>query len=270
MSQATPSRRSVPGRTGIGPGLFLLLSWTVIATVLAAWTAVTALGLAPAALPSPTAVWARGEALFRSGALGAALLASLGRVAAGVALGTFTGLLLGVGAGLSRYGEALVDRPMQMLRVVPFTALTPLFVLALGVGEPMKIIVIAYAVAIPLYINTFAGIRDVDRNLVDVARVYRLSRARIAGQVLLLGALPQVLTGLRFSLGIAWVALVTVEVIGTRTGLGFLLEQGQQYARPETVLLVIVVYGLLGALTDSLVKLLERRLLRWRNAYSGG
>lgn len=246
------------------------LSWLVVLAILVLWWVVTALGLIPNnALPSPAAVAEAAWTLILSGQLGGALVASLTRVLIGTAFGVVTGLGLGVLAGLSVVGQAVIDRPLQMIRMIPFNALVPLFILFLGIGEPMKIIVVAYAVAIPLYINTFAGIRDVDRRLVEVATVYRIPRVVIAVQVLLRGALPQVLTGIRFSIGVAWIALVTVEVVNAREGLGYLLNQAQQFARTEIVLVVIIVYGILGALTDWIVRLLERSLLRWRSAYTG-
>jgi len=246
------------------------LSWLVVAAILAAWWAVTAFGLVPAhALAAPVDVIRAAIDAASDGELQAAIGASLGRVAIGSFFGVITGLVLGVVAGLSVVGQAVVDRPIQMLRIIPFNALVPLFILFLGIGEPMKIIVVAYAVAVPLYINTFAGIRDVDRKLVEVASVYRIPRIVIAVQVLLRGALPQVLTGLRFALGIAWIALVTVEVVNAGAGLGYMLNQAQQFARTEIILLVVILYGILGALTDWIVRLLERALLRWRSAYSG-
>jgi len=261
------SRRMDERRSRLRLGL---LSWVVVAALVVAWWVVTAFGfVSPHALAAPLDVARAGVEAAVSGELWTAIGASLARVATGSLFGVITGLVLGVLAGLSVIGQAVVDRPVQMLRIIPFNALVPLFILFLGIGEPMKVIVVAYAVAIPLYINTFAGIRDVDRKLVEVATVYRIPRVVIAVQVLLRGALPHVLTGLRFALGIAWIALVTVEVVNAGAGLGYMLSQAQQFARTEIILLVVILYGVLGAITDWIVRLLERALLRWRSAYSG-
>lgn len=247
-----------------------LLSWLVITALIVMWWVVTTFEWVPAgALASPAEVAHAATRLAASGELWAAIGASLARVVAGVAIGVVAGLALGVVAGLSVVGQAVVDRPLQMLRILPFNALVPLVIVFAGIGEPMKVVVVAYAVAIPLYINTFAGIRDGDRALVEVAHVYRVPRLMIAWQVLLRGALPQVLTGMRFALGIAWIALVTVEVVNAGTGLGFVLNQAQQFARTDVMLLVVLLYGVLGGLTDWAVRALERTLLRWRNAYAG-
>lgn len=179
------------------------------------------------------------------------------------------GLLLGVVSGYSRLGELAVDRPLQMLRAIPFNALLPLFIIAFGVGEPMKVLLIAEGVLIPVYLNTYAGIRNVDVKLVELALVYKLSRPLVAWKILLLGALPSILTGLRFALAIAWIALVTSETVNTTSGLGFVLVNAQRFVRPDVVVLCIIIYALLGVLTDWLVRLLERRLLRWRKGFDG-
>nr|WP_243752125.1 ABC transporter permease [Leucobacter weissii] len=192
------------------------------------------------------------------------MLTSLGRVLAGTVLGLSIGLVLGLLSGYSRIGEAVFDRPLQMLRAVPFNALLPLFIIAFGIGEGMKVLLIAVGVLIPIYLNTYAGVRGVDAKLLELARVYRYPRWIVTTRILLLGALPSVLTGLRFSLAIAWIALVTSETVNTDAGIGFLLTQAQRFVRPEIVLLCIVTYAVLGVLTDWVVRLLESRLLRWR------
>nr|WP_269327587.1 ABC transporter permease subunit [Kineosporia mesophila] len=184
-------------------------------------------------------------------------------------MGVTFGLLMGVVSGYSRLGELTVDRPLQMLRAIPFNALLPLFIIAFGVGESMKVLLIAEGVLIPVYLNTYAGIRNVDVKLVEVAVVYKFSRRLVAVKILLLGALPSILTGLRFSLAIAWIALVTSETVNTTSGIGFILINAQRFVRPEQVVLCIVIYALLGVLTDWLVRLLEARLLRWRKGFSG-
>ncbi|MDR6174893.1 sulfonate transport system permease protein [Nocardioides zeae] len=242
-----------------------LAPWVSPLLIVVAWAGAYEVGLLdPRVLPSPVEVVRSGVALARDGVLLPALGTSLVRVVVGTAIGVALGLALGLASGYSRLGELVVDRPLQMLRAVPFNALLPLFVIAFGVGETMKVLLIAAGVLVPIYLNTAAGIRQVDPRLVEVARVYRFSRPVVAYRVLLLGALPSVLTGLRFALAIAWIALVTSELVNTTSGLGFVLTQAQRFVRPEQVVLCIVLYALLGVLTDALVRLLEGRLLVWQ------
>jgi len=244
--------------------------WLSTAVVVLVWYLCAVTGvLAPNTLPGPDRILITAWHSITDGTLGGALLVSLGRVAAGAALGVTAGLLLGVVAGFSRVGEDIVDRPMQMVRTIPFTALVPLFILWFGLGQAPKVLLIAVASAVPMYLNTFAGVRDVDRKLVEVAHLYRLGRLGTARAVLLPGALPSVLTGLRFALGNSWIAVIIAETVNSDAGIGFLLVNAQQFIATDVVVLCIAVYALLGLITDWLVRLLERSLLTWRNAYTG-
>ncbi|WP_424808879.1 ABC transporter permease subunit [Rhodococcus sp. 27YEA15] len=221
------------------------------------------------ALPGPDKVIEAGWNLTKSGVLGDAVIVSLGRVLAGVAIGAVLGVSLGLFSGYFTWGEAAVDKPLQMLRAIPFNALTPLFIIAFGVDETMKILLIGVGVLVPIYLNTFAGVRGVDRKLVEVGTVYRIPKFLITTRILFLGALPSVFTGLRFSLAIAWIALVTSETVNASSGIGFILAQAQRFVRTDQVVLCIAIYAFLGIFTDWIVRLLERRFLRWRGAYQG-
>ncbi|BCP52185.1 sulfonate ABC transporter [Kaistia sp. 32K] len=248
----------------------LLLPWLSPIAILLVWWFVSAIGLVgPKALPSPVQVIAAGWELTLNGKLPQALVASLARVLAGTLLGVALGLAAGLLAGYYRVAQIAVDKPLQMLRAVPFNALVPLFIVAFGIGEWMKVSLIAVGVLVPIYLNTFAGVRNVDSKLVEVGLVYRVPRRLIATKILFLGALPSILTGLRFSLAIAWIALVTSETVNANAGIGFILAQAQRFVRTDQVFLCIVIYALLGILTDYLVRLLEGRLLAWRNSYDG-
>ncbi|MFC7740950.1 ABC transporter permease [Nocardiopsis composta] len=161
-------------------------------------------------------------------------------------------------------GENLVDPPLQMLRTVPIFGLIPLFILWFGIGELPKVTLVAIAVAIPLYVNAFAGIRGVDAKHIEVARVLGLGRAGAIRHVVLPGALPGLLVGLRLSLGAAWLALIVAEQINADAGLGFMINSAREFLRTDIVVLGLVVYSLLGLATDALVRLVERRALAWR------
>ena len=189
---------------------------------------------------------------------------SLQRMAIGFAVGGTLAVLLALVAGLSRLGENAVDPLLQIVRMLPLFGLIPVFIVWFGIGELPKIILIALGAAIPLYLNTFAGIRSVDAKLAEVGQVLRLTRGETIRHVILPGALPQALTGLRQSLGVAWLALVVAEQVNANAGLGFMISQATQFLRNDVILVALAVYAVLGLITDALVRLLERRALVWR------
>jgi sulfonate transport system permease protein len=217
-------------------------------------------------LPGPWNVAHAFGQLLVNGELALALEASLPRVGWGLLIGVTAGLLLGFASGYWHLGEDIIDRPLQALKAIPFTALTPLFILWFGIGELPKILLVAVGVAVPLYLNTFAGIRGVDYKLIEVAYVYDRRPLIIARDILLPGALPQILTGLRYGLSIGWVALIVAESIAASTGIGFLLTNARTYSKTDVVIVCILVYAFLGVLTDLIVRQLEHSLLRWRKS----
>ncbi|MGW5720119.1 ABC transporter permease [Amycolatopsis sp. NPDC003865] len=242
-----------------------LRRWISPVVLVAAWQVFSATGvLPPDKLSSPWTVVRAGIEVARSGELGDAFAVSLGRVGAGFAIGAVVGVVLGIVSGLSRWGEVLVDPPVQMLRTLPFLGLIPLFILWFGIGEETKIVLVALGVAFPLYLNVHSGIRSADPNLVEAARALGFSRAERLWHVVLPGALPQALVGLRQSLGIAWLALIVGETVNADAGVGYLINNAREFLRTDVVVVGLVLYALLGLVTDALVRLLERRALRWR------
>jgi sulfonate transport system permease protein len=167
-------------------------------------------------------------------------------------------------AGLSTYGEELLDSSLQMLRTVPFLAVVPLFIIWLGIGETPKVALIAVASAFPLYLNTYNGVRNVDRRVVEAARCFGLRRARLSREVILPLALPQILTGLRFSLGVSVLALIAAEQINASAGVGFLLNQAQSFQQIDILLVCVILYCSFGLLADLIVRLLEHLTMPWR------
>jgi sulfonate transport system permease protein len=220
-------------------------------------------------LTSPSIVATTFWHLLRHGQLAADIGASLGRAGLGLVIGLSAGLLLGVISGLSRIGEDLVDATLQMSRTLPFLALVPLFVLWFGIGELPKVLLIALACLWPAYINTFAGIRGVDSRLVEVARTVGLTRVQMIRRVLLPGALPSMLVGLRYALAFSVLALVAAEEINATNGLGALMTNAEQYFQTPVLILVLVIYAALGLLADVIVRVLEHFLLTWQATYSG-
>jgi len=243
-----------------------LRPWLSTIALVCAWQAAAWAGIAdPRLLPGPTVLVGTGWSLVADGTLPAALGVSLIRVLVGSAVGIALGLILGVAAGLSRAARDAVDRPMQAVRTIPFTALTPLLILWLGLGETPKLVLVAVAVVVPVYLNTVGGVRGVDRRLIDVARAYRLTRAETVRDVVLPGAAASVLVGLRFALGVAWVAVIVAETVNASSGIGFVLTSARTYGRTDVVLVCICLYALLGLATDLVVRAAEARLLRWRD-----
>lgn len=270
-----PGGASSPGRgvrrsgQKFGPGN--LIGFILPAVVVIIWQIASTVGwVAPNLLPAPTTVCATFVQLLQDGELGGDLLASTLRWFIGFIIGGSLGLLLGSIVGLSRLAERALDTSIQMIRTVPFLALAPLLVLWLGLDEPPKITLVALASFFPLYINTFAGIRNVDRKLIEVGQVYQLSQRELLTRVILPAALPEVLTGVRYALAVAWLALVIAELLGSTQGLGYLLSEGREFVRVDIVLCSIIIFACAGKLVDLLMRALEVRLLRWRDTYTGG
>jgi sulfonate transport system permease protein len=219
--------------------------------------------------PGPGAVWLAAVELAKSGDLTDALQASLSRVVAGGLIGLTLGVLLGLLSGFSHLAESIIDTPLQALRAVPFTALVPIFILWLGIGEAPKIAIVVFAVFFPIYINTYAGIRAVDVKYAEVAQVYGLSRRAVARRILLPGALPSILVGIRYALALSWISVIVAEQLNASSGIGFLLVNARQFLRVDVMFVCLVLYALLGVLTDLAYRLIERRLLVWRRGFDG-
>ncbi|RDI65849.1 ABC transporter permease [Nocardia pseudobrasiliensis] len=238
--------------------------------LIVAWQVASATGVLPERLlAAPGTVVNTALDLVRDGTLPHAISVSLQRAAVGFAIGAVIGVGLALVAGLSLLGEHLIDPPVQMLRTLPFYGLIPLLILWFGIGELPKIVLVAFGVAVPLYLNTFAGIRGVDGKLAELARVQQLSRFGVIAHIVLPGALPQALVGLRQSLGVAWLALIVAEQVNADAGLGFMINDAREFLRTDVIVVGLLVYSLLGLITDALVRLIERRALVWRRGFLG-
>lgn len=202
---------------------------------------------------------------WRAGTLQDATVISVQRVVIGFAVGAVVALVLAAAAGLSRVGDDIIDPPMQMLRTVPHFGLLPLLVLWMGIDESPKVTLIALGVAFPLYVNTVAGIRGVDPKMLDAARAMRLGWAERLRHVIVPGALPSALVGLRLSLGVAWLSLIVAEQINATSGVGYLVSDAASFGRTDVVVGGLIVYSLLGLATDALVRSIERKALAWRH-----
>ncbi len=251
--------------------------WTVFAlgailpvSLLAAWQAAGDLGFISTLLfPTPLTIAETFWRLSESGELWGNLAVSMRRAALGFGLGGGLGLLTGLLVGLFRRSERALDPSIQMIRMIPHLALVPLFVLWFGIGEESKVLLIAKGAFFPLYINTFIGIRNSDNKLFDVTRVLGFSPLKRIVRLVIPAAMPNILLGVRISLGVAWLGLVVAELIASTEGIGYMMSDARQFSKTPIVFVGIIVFALVGKLTDSLVRLLERRLLHWQDGYKG-
>ncbi|MGW1746448.1 ABC transporter permease [Streptomyces sp. NPDC002092] len=253
----SPGRR-LPASRLIGPALFLAL-----------WAAASAAGqLDPAAIPAPWTVLRTAGRLWSSGTLPTDILTSLERAAYGFTIGLAAGVVLALAAGLSRVGEALIDGTVNLNRAIPTLGLIPLFILWLGIGEAFKIAIIAIVVYVPIYLNTHSALSGIDSRFVELAEVQGLSRFRFIRQIVIPGALPGFFVGLRLGVTGSWLGLVVLEQINATSGLGYMMFQAQNYGQSDVILVGLLVYGIFGLVSDSAVRLIERRVLSWRRTLS--
>jgi len=245
------------GRRWVSP-LLLLALWE-----LGARTGV----IPPRVLAAPSAVAATFWGMVVSGELAGNLGVSFLRVAVGLAIGVAIGGALALTAGLSRIGEDVIDPPVQMLRTLPVLALSPLFIVWFGIDETPKVALIALAVTFPIYLNLFSGIRSVDPKLIEAAQSFGVRGFDLIRQVILPGARPSFLLGLRFALAVAVLVLVVAEQINAQAGLGYLINNARDFLRTDIIVVCLVIYALLGLGADGLVRAIERRALAWRPSF---
>ncbi|GAA3734564.1 ABC transporter permease [Plantactinospora mayteni] len=246
--------RPIPFGAAVGP-LLLLAVWSL--------GSLTGL-LDERTLSAPWTVLATTGDLIASGRLQESLLISTQRAGLGLAFGVLIGTVLALVAGLSRWGEAVIDGPVQIKRAIPALALLPLLILWLGIDERMKVVTIVLGVFVPVYIHTHNGLRSIDQRYVELAESLRLRPTQFVRRVVLPGALPGFLLGLRFAVVSAWLALVVVEQINSTSGIGYMMELARQYGQTDIIIVGLVLYGILGLLSDGAVRLVQRRALSWR------
>ena len=236
-------------------------------TLLALWSISAHFGwLPPQILPSPGEVWAALLDLARSGDLARNTGISLLRVVEGFAAGSFLGLLLGIAMGLSPKVEDYVKPLFTAFAQVPTLGWIPFLMLLVGIGEPLKILVIAKAAFVPVALNTLSGIRAVPPIYAEVGALFRFNRWQLLQKVVLPAAVPPIFTGLRYGLTHAWNALVAVELLASAEGLGYLLVWGRQMFWLDTMMGAMLIIGVVGFLLDRIMATCEARLQRWRLA----
>jgi sulfonate transport system permease protein len=250
--------------------MHLLQYVALSAAILALWQGLSHLGyIKPLILPPPSQVALTFWELLKSGAMAKHVGISVLRVLEGFGIAAFLGLLLGIAIGLSRTLDRLTDLIIQVIKPIPPIAWIPLAILWFGIGEESKVYIIFLGAFFPIIINTIDGIRQTDHKLVEVARMLEVPRVKFVRRVVIPGALPAIMTGIRVGLMVAWMCVVAAELIAAGSGIGYLIMDARQLSQSDVVLVGMITIGIVGKAMDSLIKHLERRLINWKVAFTG-
>lgn len=230
------------------------------------WEILSRAGVVPSnQLPAPTAILDKIISMAQDGSLWGHVWITTYRVIVGFVIGTIAAIILGSVVGFYKKAEQLFDPMIQAFRSIPSLAWVPLFILWMGIGEPSKVTMIAVGVFFPVYLNIVSGIIGVDRKLMEVGKMYGLNTFQLVKRIILPASLPSFLVGMRSGLGLGWMFVVAAELMGASQGLGFLLVFGQNMSRPETILASIILFAIIGKITDWILKLVEDRSLHWQD-----
>lgn len=246
----------------------LIRRFLVPLAIVILWQLFCSAGLvSPRMVPSPYEIFRTAMELVQTRELTTSLVVSLTRVVVGLTIGISLGVALALIAGLSRAGEDAIDATIQMLRTLPFLGLVPLFILWFGIGETPKVALVVVGCVFPIYLALFSGIRGVDKKLIEAGQTLGLSRWEAIIHIILPGAVPSALVGLRYGLGIALLSLVVSEQVNADSGIGYLMTSARDVFRTDIIFLCLLVYALLGLLADQIVRVLERGLMYWRPSF---
>lgn len=249
-------------------GLKQIAPWIVPILLIILWQLLVQFGwLSTRILPAPTAVIQAAINLASSGELLHHVITSSTRALIGLLIGGTIGLVLGLLNGVFPLAEKLLDSSVQMLRNIPHLAMIPLVIVWFGIGEPAKIFLVAIGVMFPIYLNTFHGIHTIDKGLLEMGKVYGLKPVEQFWQIILPGALPSILVGLRYALGIMWLTLIVAETIASDSGIGYMAMNAREFLQTDVIVFSILIYAGLGKLADSTAKVLEEKLLQWHPSY---
>ena len=259
---AEPKQR----KSGLGRFTRPALGFLLPVVLAAGWELAVRAGLSNGRLvPPPSVIYATFAELAAVGELQRHALATLARVAAGFGLGVVSGTILGALTGYSAFMFRLLDPTLQALRAIPSIAWIPLFILWLGIFETSKVVLIAVGVFFPVYLGVVSGVQSVDRKIVEVGRLFRLSGFTMVRRILLPAVLPSYVIALRSGLGLGWMFVVAAEFMGASEGLGFLLVDGQQLGKPAQIVAAIVAFAVIGKMTDWLIVGITTPFLRWED-----
>ena len=265
LPAATPLAATHKAHSGMNA--WLGLGGVVLPILLALlWEFAVHLGFVQGRLmPPPSKIAQTLWSLAITGELWGHVAATCFRVAAGFGIGAVAGTVLGAISGALPVARALLDPSLQALRAIPSIAWVPLFILWFGIFEASKVALIAVGVFFPVYLGVAAAILSIDRKIIEVGRVFRLGRLQMARRVLLPAIMPAWITSLRSGLGLGFMFVVAAEIMGASEGLGYLLVDGQQLGRPDTIIAAIIAFAILGKLADSLLLIITRPILAWQD-----
>jgi sulfonate transport system permease protein len=267
VEQAAAERTSSKGRLAYlaRPALGLLLP----VALAVAWEIAVHVGWSNGRLvPPPSVIFNTFTELARTGELQIHAMATMWRVAWGFVFGVAAGTIAGAITGYSGLTHRLVDPTLQALRSIPSIAWVPLFILWFGIFETSKIVLIAVGVFFPVYLGVMGAVASVDRKIVEVGRVFRLSGPAMVRRILLPAVMPAYVISLRAGLGLGWMFVVAAEFLGASTGLGFLLIDGQQLGKPAQIVAAIVAFAILGKTTDWMIAAISAPFLRWEDRFA--
>jgi sulfonate transport system permease protein len=254
-----------PARPGSGRLMRFAARLASPVAIIVLWQLASMTGLlSPRILAAPSEIVAAASKLIASGELVTGLVVSFLRVLAGFSIALIAGILLALVSGLSRLGEAVIDPPIQMLKAMPFLGLLPLFILWFGIGEAPKIGLVAFGAVFPIYLTLHGGIRGIDKKLIEAGRTLELGTLGIVRHIVIPGALPSLLVGVRYGLSVAWLSLVVGEQINASSGIGFIITYARDFLQTDIIVVCLLVYAIMGLLTDGLVRMIEAYALRWR------
>jgi sulfonate transport system permease protein len=244
------------------------MPWLLPTTLILVWQWLAQTGwLSAKILPAPTQVITAAWHLVSSGELFRHISVSFERALAGFLIGGSLGFALGLANGVFRFAERLLDTTIQMVRNIPHLAMIPLVILWFGIGEQAKLFLVSLGVLFPVYANTLHGIRNVDSGLLEMGKVYGLNAWSLFWKILLPGALPSILVGVRYALGIMWLTLIVAETIASDEGIGYMAMNAREFMQTDVVVVSILLYALFGKVADAVARFLEKRWLRWNTGY---
>jgi len=254
-----------------GPYLKVLIPWAIPLLLILIWQwLVQSEVISTRVLPAPISVVQAGIQLARTGELFHHIKVSALRALTGFAIGGLIGFILGLLNGTFSISERLLDTSVQMLRNIPHLAMIPLVILWFGIGEEAKLFLVSIGVLFPIYINTFHGIRTVEPGLLEMGKIYGLKPVELFWQIVLPSALPSILIGVRYALGIMWLTLIVAETIANDAGIGYMAMNAREFLQTDVVVFSILMYALLGKIADAIARWLETKLLQWHPSYQEG
>lgn len=236
--------------------------------LLVLWQLSCSLGLVNTSIfVSPMTVLHTMKTELFTGNLSTNLYVSLSRILLGFSFALIAGVTLGLWAGLTKIGEDIIHSPLEILRNLPTLALVPLFVFWFGIGESSKVILISVGAFFPIYFCLYNGIKNIDPKLLELARTIKLDRKTVIFHIIFPGTLPDLLQGIRYSVGVSWLMLVVAEQVNADSGIGFMIMQAQEFSRVDIIILGLIIYGSLGLLSDFLIRVIEERILTWHPSF---